>query len=212
MHFPVSTIQQQLRHETQVCHARIHGMVPLLDPRVTPQELRGVLRCFYGFYAPLESRMYAAAQGPLEGEVRARRKTPWLVHDLVAMGDTQDRIAELPWCTDLPPMASPGQLLGVLYVLEGATLGGQVIAEALRRHIGKEVSCRFFTSYGDQVPAMWGSFLDVLTKLTTGEEAERCAVASAQATFESLERWLQGYSSTSRDNQYGSVHSRSRTW
>lgn len=171
-------------------------MLPLLDPRVTPQELRSILRGLYGFYAPLESRIDAAARGTLQGEVRRRQKTPWLVHDLVAMGDTKRTLAQLPCCTDLPHIVSSSQLLGVLYVLEGATLGGQVIAESLRRHIGKEVSCRFFIPYGEQVTAMWESFLHLLAELVTGEEAERYVVASARATFESLEGWLHGLSST----------------
>ena len=192
MHFPQPTIQQQLRRETKECHARIHGMLPLLDPRATPQDLRGILRAFYGFYAPLESRIYAAARGSLREDVRRRQKTQWLVHDLVAMGDTTETIAQLPCCTDLPKVVFQNQLLGVLYVLEGATLGGQVIAEALRRHIGNKVSARFFTPYGERTTAMWESYLHLLAELTTDEEAERYVLASARATFETLEGWLHG--------------------
>jgi heme oxygenase len=175
-------------------------MLPLLDPRVTPQDLRGILRAFYGFYAPLESRIYAAARGSLRGDVRRRQKTQWLVHDLVTMGDTTETIAQLPCCTDLPRVVFPGQLLGVLYVLEGATLGGQVIAEALRRHMGKEVSTRFFTPYGERTTAMWESYLRFLAELTTDEEAERYVLASARATFETLEGWLHGVSHPYRMN------------
>ncbi len=209
MYFENFTIQQQLRRETKECHARIHGMLPFLDPHITAQELRGILRAFYGFYAPLESRIYAAAEGSLEKEARRRQKTQWLVHDLVALGDTEDTIAQLPRCTDLPRIVFPGQLLGVLYVLEGATLGGQVIAEALRRHIGNDVSTRFFTPYGEQVTAMWESFLHLLAELTTGKEAESHALVSASATFESLERWLDGAFRPDPMNECGrSVRSR----
>ncbi len=176
-------------------------MLPFLDPRITSHELRGILRAFHGFYAPLESKIEAVARGFLQGEVRRRQKTQWLVHDLVAMGDTKESIRQLPCCTDLPHLDVPGQLLGVLYVLEGATLGGQVIAEALRKRMGQDVSTRFFTPYGEQVTAMWESYLRLLAECTTGEEAERYVLVSARATFESLEGWLHGVARTSRLNE-----------
>jgi heme oxygenase len=72
-------------------------MLPLLDPRVTVQQLRGVIRALYGFYAPLEGRIERAAGEPLRGEVQRRQKTPSLMNDLLALGDTVEAISQLPY-------------------------------------------------------------------------------------------------------------------
>ena len=63
---------------------------------------------------------------PLGFPLRARSEL--IESDLLALGLSRREIAELPRCTDLPRLSCPEDLAGCLYVLEGACLGGQVIA------------------------------------------------------------------------------------
>jgi heme oxygenase len=49
-----------------------------------------------------------------------------LLDDLQALGCTPS-LERLPMCAQLPVIDSSAACLGVLYVLEGATLGGQIL-------------------------------------------------------------------------------------
>jgi len=51
----------------------------------------------------------------------------------------------------LPQLASLGRAFGVLYVLEGSTLGGRHIALALEKRLGLTAGngAMFFNAYGD---------------------------------------------------------------
>ena len=76
-----------------------------------------------------------------------RRKTAWLDADLAALG------APVPADLDVPPLDTLEDVAGTCYVLEGATLGGAVVAREL-----PEVPHRFFASYGSRRGAMWAGF------------------------------------------------------
>src|SRR5690349_18827043 len=99
-----------------------------MEPDLSIDRYQQVLRIFYGFYAPLEASLLrvTAAGPPLGFPLRARCEL--IESDLYALGVDRRELAELPRCIDLPRLSSREDLAGCLYVLEGACLGGQVIA------------------------------------------------------------------------------------
>jgi heme oxygenase len=75
-------------------------------------------------------------------------------------------------------------VLGALYVTEGATLGGAVIAPHLRSTLAAPVPLAFFEAYADQVGTRWAEFRRVTrSTLTDHDEIDR-AVTAARAVFE----------------------------
>ncbi len=186
------TIHERLRAATGPAHDRLESLLPLLDPGLTLDEYRQLLRRFYGFYAPLERAMARAACEEMQAEVARRHKSPWLLQDLLALGETETTVLTCSLCCDLPSITSNGQLIGALYVVEGATLGGQMVMRFLRQSLGPQPShcMRFFQSYGEHVRPMWASFLTVLGAAAQDHAAEREIIESACATFHSFEAWL----------------------
>ena len=78
----------------------------------------------------------------------------------------------------------------MLYVFEGATLGGQIIGRHLRDglRIDRGNGAAFFGGYGDETGAMWMRFSrHVDTSSIIDTEA---AVGAAVETFEKLQVWL----------------------
>ncbi len=75
--------------------------------------------------------------------------------------------------------------LGCLYVLEGATLGGQVISRHLAKlGIGPENGGRFFNGYGARTGEMWKSFQTSATAYCVTHDQISEAVDGAKWTFE----------------------------
>lgn len=182
----------RLKTCTQPFHDRLESRLPLLNPCLTVEVYCTLLKQFYGFYRPLEAVFARAATGLLQGEVERRRKAQWLVQDLMALGETPESIAGLPFCARLPDVTTQARLMGSLYVVEGATLGGQMIGRFLRQSLDEQASgcCRFFLSYGEQVRPQWEAFLQSLAEAAEEPEHEREIIESACETFHCFEQWL----------------------
>ena len=189
---PIVTRMQRLREATRVVHTRIEGVLPLLDPGLTRTRYIRVVEAFYGFYAPLEpciARAVGAEGAALTLELRA--KLPLLATDLRALGRTDAELEDLPRCRDVPTVDTASHAIGTLYVIEGATLGGQIIRKHLRDGLAIEAvsGAAFFTGYGARTGAMWSGFGEHVDRSPTLDTA--VAVAAAVATFQTLTVWLE---------------------
>ena len=188
-----SPLRQQLKRETAGLHQRLEAQLGLLEPELSIHRYRRVLQIFYGFYAPVEAGLVrlAAAGPPLGFPLRARSEL--IERDLLALGLSRRELAELPRCTDLPRLSCPEDLAGCLYVLEGACLGGQVIAPALHRRLGvaKGSGASFFVGDAEATSARWILVLTWLDGLVRAGARSEEIVASACATFLTLARWVE---------------------
>lgn len=150
----------------------------------TPGEAatRRFLGKMYGFLVPYEAalRAHAAALGPA-WEVAERQRAHLILADL------QVPAGALPVCPAMPPLAALPPLLGAMYVVEGSTLGGQVLARQLAK-AGLDLG-RYFTGYGALTGPRWKSFCQLLGQAAT-PATEAAIVESAGATFQRLTDWL----------------------
>jgi heme oxygenase len=186
-------VLQYLRETTRSQHDAIEGQVDLLRPDLTLNEYRHLLERFYGFYVPLEGALARAADWDQLGfSLVDRRKAERLAQDLRHFGHTAAELQALPRCSELPQLEALGAALGCLYVLEGATLGGQLISRHVMPRFGLTAAagCAFFTSYGGEVGRKWralGQFLRA--QLQSEAEAQQAAEAACD-TFAKLGSWI----------------------
>lgn len=185
----------RLRTETRAEHDAIESALGLMDNQLTRDQYGRRLEQFYGFYRPLEERLLdcrAAFEPWLD--IAERLKAPLLLADLEALGRAPG--ASLPLCTSLPNLDGPPECFGCLYVLEGATLGGQLISRHMAQQLNITPSAggRFFDGYGPRTVRMWQEFRRAATEFsrTAGGDApdiDGRAVAAARLTFVSLREW-----------------------
>ncbi len=186
------TILERLRKETQELHKAIESALPVMRPGFQLPEYRRLMARFYGFYLPIEKQLCCVPH--LEAALpdwRQRRKTEWLLRDLYALGFTGHEIENLPSCAHALALASLPEALGCLYVLEGSTLGGQIISRHLQATLGLGPGNggAFFCGYGRQVGPMWKAFQAALPLAVPLEEEHR-AINSAKQTFHWMNEWL----------------------
>lgn len=182
-----------LRQHTRIEHARLEDRLDIFTRLQGRDEYRALLIRMYGLYDPLEARLLEAGhRHALPLDLAARRKAPLLERDLAVLGLDPVARAAIPRCAALPVLDSAAAALGCLYVLEGATLGGQLIARHLDRHlgIGTDTGGAFFTAYGERVGAMWRTVCAVLAADTCAPGEEEAMIGAARATFEAFEAWL----------------------
>lgn len=177
------SILQALRLETRPAHDALEQNTfnqQLTAGTLTEAATTHFLAKMYGFLMPYEARLQAQNLGP-EWDANTRQRAHLILQDL------QQAASQLAICPDIPPLATWPQLLGAMYVLEGSTLGGQVIARQLAKaHIPMRA---YFTGYGERTGLLWKAFCQLLTQAATPEnEAE--IVQSASLTFQKLDAWL----------------------
>lgn len=176
-----------LRAETHPYHEAVEQNpfnLALTAGTVTAADTARFLASMYGFMQPYEARLrtHAAEFGP-EWELERRYRAPLILEDLALLGHA----TVPPLCPTLPPLDTQPQLLGAMYVLEGSTLGGQVIARMLAK-AGIE-GRTYFNGHGNQTGPLWKSFCQQLGEATTAADDETI-VASAIHTFQTLSGWL----------------------
>lgn len=173
-------ILAQLKDRTRAQHERAEAALNLLDPGLTPERYRDVLRALYALYAPLCAQIepWLGTHEALHWTARRDAKLLALTRDLRALDAT------LPTPRALPPMPGEAHAWGALYVLEGATLGGQVLRRHLAGRVG-EAALAFFSSYGAQVGSRWKAFGAALEARAeqAGPPFERGVLSGAATTF-----------------------------
>ena len=183
------TLLERLKTETRPAHDRIEKAIDL-DRRIASRDAyKNLLIRFYGFHKAWENA--ASSQAPDRAFFRSRCKTALLARDLEALGLHAGEIIQLPQCHPLMPLPAPEAVLGSMYVVEGSTLGGALIAKAVERKLGlgPDSGCAYFRSYGRDTAAMWNTFGWVLLAASS-LETDDLIVASAQDTFTVMHDWL----------------------
>lgn len=183
------TILERLKSETRELHEQLERRVDIPRRLQNRDAYRELLSAFYGFYAPLERELEKFDWAALGLDWRQRQKTGLLETDLHALGV---KPATLPICNSLPLLHDPAEALGCLYVMEGATLGGQIIQKELATRLQIEAATggAFFRSYGDRVGAMWAEFRQAVVRSAESTQTQDAVVAAAGDTFQKLDDWL----------------------
>lgn len=184
----------RLRARTADLHEKVERAVGLTERLGSVESYTALLARNYGFYRPLEARLVGIEGYAAAGiDLTPRLKTSLLRDDLLALGQPADVIDRLPTCTSLPEPHDLGGAFGCLYVLEGATLGGQFVRKEIKRVFGLEAGtgCSFYAGYGDAVGPMWRSFCASLEEYARlHPEQEDATSKAAVATFAAFETWF----------------------
>jgi heme oxygenase len=186
---PNRSLRQSLKRGTVTFHRRLEAKLNLLGPDLDPQRYRRVLELLYGFYSPVEhalTRFVAIVPFPL------RARAVQLEDDLLTLGLSPLQLAALPLCEDIPTLSCSAEVAGCLYVLEGACLGGQIVARVLRKRLGvaKGTGASFFAGDEERTAVRWALVLEWLERLERSGASPDPIVAQAKATFDALERWV----------------------
>ncbi|MEB0090735.1 biliverdin-producing heme oxygenase [Pseudomonas sp. CCI1.2] len=183
-------VHSDLRAATSHLHRRLDARLPFFTTDIA--VYRRIMQAYYGFYLPFEALLAEPASN-IPGMGWAQRlKTPTLKQDLLALGLTDAQIAALPLCQNLPVVETHAQALGALYVVEGATLGGQALRPIIKAKVGVEFATggAFMDVYGVETRHLWQVFLACLSCVHEAEDIAQ-TVAVAQQTFICFEGWLE---------------------
>jgi heme oxygenase (biliverdin-IX-beta and delta-forming) len=180
----LNLMMERLRTRTRQAHERLETALALLDPPLSRTRFIRTLEGFRAFHAAWEPRVEALIGDP--GLTGPRRRLALLDADLRALGASAGGGPDF----DLGFLDGRAAAWGSLYVMEGSTLGGQVISRALQDARWRPAGgLAYFDPYGRRVGAMWKTFRTALEDAAASLDPE-AVVQGAIATFATLEAGL----------------------
>lgn len=185
-------LRKRLQEETKSLHDKIEQtylLKKILLQEITLNDYQLLIQKFYGFITPCEALIDSLKCKSL---IKNREKKPWLEQDIHALKISNNNDIKLSICLDLPVLSEYEQVLGYLYVMEGATLGGQIISKMLKTQlqITPDQGGKFFHGHGDKTKIMWHDFCSDLCSIH-GIEQQNKIIHSAIDTFKRLHVWME---------------------
>jgi heme oxygenase len=172
----------RLRAATRAQHARLDAGLDAVARFSDPERRHGLCARYAAFHIPADGAL-APWLSEMPGlELANRSRAPLLA-----------RFAEAQPLPAFPTPVSEAEALGMLYVLEGSTLGGRFIAGALAARGIVDPDLAFLDPYGKDNGARWRAFLAVLVReIGSNERLIEDAGRGAVRTFDHAERILCG--------------------
>lgn len=188
--FAVPMALTALRKATADLHRTVERQVPLMSKDFDRGQYMAWLQLMHPFYSAIDRILLGAHQTePISWTYLPR--APLIEQDLTWLNASpKDICVELP--RQLLRLESTHHRLGVLYVVEGSALGGQVLLKALARSVGvtAEQGARFLAPHGPDPKSHWAGFIKCLRPFDEKPTAVAAIVEGAQTTFAALSDWM----------------------
>ena len=175
-----------LKTQTAVAHRRLESLpvsACILSPDMKIEDYAHYLKLMYDVHYDVEENIFPVLSAVIS-DLKERQKKHLIEEDLAFLKynkpftstvfNTQNRT--IPF------------LLGILYVVEGSSLGGRFILKNIETiqglNEGKGVS--YFTGYGNKTGSHWKSFLNVLTEYEEENNCEDEIIKGATYAFDCI--------------------------
>lgn len=182
-------LSQKIKEQTAVHHLELEKiLIPIIRAIKSQQDYTVVLNLFFGYFNALEEQIANFIPSQLT-DYGHRRKAKLIANDLNYLDSPLPTTAQKG---QLPEIASSLQALGALYVMEGSTLGGKIIAKMISKQLSLETEAlSFFNGYGDATDSMWAVFTGILNESAQNEEEETTIINAANQTFIKFKSYIE---------------------
>jgi heme oxygenase len=175
-----------LREATSASHIQLEQKMHMFRDGLTLPRYAALLNRWLSFLKAWEPA--AASSFAQHGDFFSGRSKIELLHRDLAACNAEPSL--LP-CNLGPIQPTDDQTaLGTLYVIEGSTLGGQIITPRVHEMLGltPEHGSAFFNGYGRRTGEMWRETKSLIDQTTADRHAR--VVEKAAETFDFLGVWL----------------------
>ncbi|QDW24887.1 biliverdin-producing heme oxygenase [Pedobacter sp. KBS0701] len=185
-------ISNLLRTETAQNHKTLESLMfvnEIMNNSLSTDQYKKLLTINYIIHQKLENTLANSLDAAIAEQLgmKERLKLNALTQDLNYWNISSLTLPGLNFELFVPEI-NTAEVLGALYVLEGATLGGNVI----KRHIlanpnfkNHEDGLNYYGVYGEELSTKWKIFVSVINQHISEADYERC-VNSANLTFNNL--------------------------
>jgi len=191
------TFLNNLRHQTSESHKSLEA-IPisklLVNPNISLHAYSLYLSLMHDVVSDFEKHIYPIVETAVP-DISERKKADSILNDLKFIGEEKKKGHSFFKNSDLNftvPFA-----MGMLYVLEGSTLGGRFILKNIQENLGldEENGISYFAGYGNKTGSYWKKFLNDLTDFETLNNTEKEIISGADYAFRIIGKHLSENSS-----------------
>jgi heme oxygenase len=182
-----------LRAATHDSHKAVERLTPFFRADFDRPAYLRWLDLMYGFYRRVDTAV--AASGFVSQTGWAYRERSRLIEQDLALLAARRPVEPLDVKDVLAPLgrlSQPGEVAGMLYVVEGSALGGKVLLTVLARSaaVTADAGASFFAPHGDQPQLRWADYVALLDRLSVAPDWQAATVHGAETTFTVLQAWI----------------------
>lgn len=171
-----------LKQQTLKAHENLENHLDALRDDFTLDDLAGLLTSFYWVHRALEEHSQRRSAFPQESQLKKLQR---LEVDLKGL----DHWPPLPGSFPLAWAQSPEEIFGVLYVMEGSALGGQVLFHHYGNKFGQQIL--YFHGEGSNTRQLWLDYQNRLGSLVSDQHFDSSKIIhSAVRMFQELRSFL----------------------
>lgn len=190
---PIPPVLVSLRTATGEIHKAVERLTPFFRPDFDRDGYLKWLHLMHGFYGVAEHAIKSS---------RFDTDTDWayvsrralIEQDLATLSATmpEAQLDSTGVLSALQKLRETPEIAGMLYVIEGSALGGNVLQKMLSRKamVTPKLGASFFAPHGDEPNARWRDYVRLLAHLSTTANVEKAIVDSAVTTFNALQNWI----------------------
>lgn len=178
------TLRRETRQEHEVLekNTRLRNLV---SPELGQDTYIDILLRFSALFEEFERDILNHPEWEVHGfDMKSRLKCPLLKQDLAWFGKVPLETQKLTGSNRLYSEDFPS-VMGTLYVTEGSTLGGQVIARNLKANLNLDSSggAAYFNGYGEETGLRWRAFCSLLESYSREPSDREQSVNAARHAF-----------------------------
>jgi len=188
------TFLEKLRAATTESHTGLETLpvsTSIMNPAVTDKEYALYLGLMHDVVKDAEENIFPVVYKNVEG-LDVHPKAQFIDADLKTLGVAKAQ-ASNPLTQNLDVAAiTPAFAFGVMYVIEGSSLGGRVILKNINGALGhdSESGATYFSGYGAQTGSHWKAFLGALIQYADVNDSEEEIIAGANFAFDAISAHL----------------------
>ncbi len=155
-------LSEHLKENTKYLHDATEAKFEsqkIFDKTYSLQDYKKILWLNYLFHLNFENKAYDAISDETAKSINldSRRKMDLLEKDLEILGMQKAEI------NDAISVENEAEAFGIMYVMEGSTLGGNVIMKQLSRNPEfQDMTFNYFGCYADKTGEFWKNFKETL--------------------------------------------------
>lgn len=173
-------LKEQTKQQHDDTEAKLQSQ-KIFDKSYTLEDYKTLLIHNYQLISRYEPQIHEQLKSYPELKLELRSKIEALKTDLNNLN------IQITDENPTPNLENEAEAFGALYVMEGSTLGGNVIAKQLKRNPEFEnVEFNYFGVYGENTGPYWQEFKSIIDDNITEEHYEAC-VTGAKKAYQLLE-------------------------
>ena len=182
---------EKLRFATTQSHTNLEALpvsASIMNPAVTNTQYALYLGLMHDVVKDAEENIFPMVHNVLP-ELDIHPKAQFIRADLAVLDATPKYDAVKPLSGNLTTI-SVAFALGIMYVIEGSSLGGRVILKNISGALGhsEESGARYFAGYGGETGSHWKNFLSQLINYENDTKSEDEIIAGANYAFDAISR------------------------